>query len=873
MALLLALIIGFSFAGDLQAQTSNNVAFQGQLGYSQDLSDIWGWRNPADGKEYALVGTTNSFSIVDVSNPTNPVQVQNVPGANTIWRDIKTWGNYAYVTNEGSGGLLIVDLSGLPGSISTFNWNGGIGFSTAHNIYIDENGIAYLCGSNGGLGTVMIDVDANPTNPPVVGSYTLRYVHDLFVRGDTMWTGEINNGIFSVVDVSNKAAPTVLATQSTSSNFTHNLWLSDDGATVFTTDEVGGANVDAYDVSDLSDITELDRFRPPTGPSSIPHNTYVKDNFVLTAWYRDGLRIADATQPDNLIEVGFYDSSPFSGGGFNGAWGAYPYLPSGHVLISDIEEGLLVVTPTFTGAAYLEGSITDASSGAPLFNANITLDGTTTNSNLFGQYATGTGNGGSYTVTVARSGYVTQNISGVSLTAGSTTTLDVALIPSTAFTQSGQVRDQATGAGIAGAQVRLSSATGTFNTTTDGAGNFSIAGLPGDVYDVVAGKWGFEEVLLSGVSLTGPALTIDLEAGFVDQFNLDLGWTTSGTSSTGQWERGAPIGTDFSGLPVNPSVDQAADPGNACYVTGNGGGSAGTDDVDAGTAVLTSPVFDLSAALDPSIEYSRWWFNDGGSSSPNDSLVILLSNGSTSAVLEVVVDGDAAESSWADRSFRVADFLTPTATMQLILQTADRPSSGHLVEAGLDAFRVVDGGSSVCSAPVNRLATNLTPTSVRVTWDPVPGALGYQIQGRPAGVGSFRKLTTGTNFRDVNVLSPGNTYEWQVRVQCADGSISPFSPIETFSTPTLRDGLTSLSVYPNPARDRAVVETESVRPGPGEYRILSADGRTMAYAPVAWAGGMQRLELNLQGLPAGAYFVELKGNGWRQALPLQISSR
>ncbi len=743
-----------------------------------------------------------------------------------------------------------------------------IGVVSRH--FIDENGIAYLCGSNGGLGTVMIDVDANPTNPPIVGSYTLRYVHDLYVRGDTMWTAEINNGIFSVVDVSNKAAPSVLATQSTSSNFTHNIWLSDDGATVFTTDEVSGANVDAYDVSDLTDITEVDRFRPPTGPSSIPHNAFVKDNFILTAWYRDGLRITDATQPDNLIEVGFYDSSPLSGNGFNGAWGTYPYLPSGHVLISDIEEGLFVVTPSYTGAAFLEGQVTDNSSGAPLFDASIVLDGNTTASDLFGQYATGTASSGTYTVTVARAGYVTQNIPGVSLTAGSTTTLDVALVPSTAFTQTGQVLDQATGAAIPGAQVQFTSLTGTYGATTDGSGNFSIPGLPGDVYDAVAGKWGYEELYQTGLSLTGAPLTINLDAGYADDFNLDLGWISSGTASTGAWERGEPIGTDFSGSTANPDVDVASDQGGLCYVTGNGGGAVGSDDVDAGTVLLTSPVFDLSSATDPMLEYSRWWFNDGGSGAPNDSLVVELSNGSTTATLEVAVNGDPDESSWADRSFRVADFLSPTANMQLTIRTADRPATGHLVEAGLDAFRVLDAAAPVCNAPVNLQEINLTMTSARLTWDPIPGAFGYQVQGRPVGAGSFKKLNTTSTFRDVNVLSPGNTYEWQVRVRCADGSISPFSPLEIFSTPAMREGLESVSLFPNPARGAAVVELTSLRPGPGEYRILSLDGKTMAYVPVSWTGGAQRLSLDLSRLQAGSYLVELRGNAWSHAVPLQV---
>ena len=850
----------------LQAQTSSNVAFQGNLDYTQELSDVWGWTNPADNREYAIVGLFDGVSIVDVTDPTTPVELHFVPGAGSIWRDMKTWGNYAYITNESSGGLLIIDMSALPVSISTSSWSGGVGFSSAHNIFMDENGVAYLCGSNGSLGTLMIDCDANPTNPPILGSYTTRYVHDLFVRGDTMWTAEINNGIFSVIDVSNKAAPVILASQSTSSNFSHNCWLSDDGATLFTTDEVSGANVDAYDVSDLTDIQQLDLFRPNAPGGSIPHNTIVRGNFLLTAWYRDGLRITDATQPDNMIEVGFYDTSPLSGSGFNGAWGVYPYLASGNVLISDIESGLYVLTPNYTGAAFLSGQITDAGSGAPLFNATVSISGTSASdqSDLFGQYATGLV-AGTYTVTVALSGYITQTFTSVALAATSTTILNVALAASTPFTLTGQVQDAVSGTGIAGAQVRLLSLTDDFTATADGAGNYTFVGIPGNSYDVIAGgQWGYITTGLIGTTLgTGSSpLNIGLNAGFYDDFNFDLGWTVSGNATTGIWEIGEPIGTG-----INPDVDAPGDLGDQAYVTGNGGGSVGFDDVDGGNTLLTSPVFDLSASVDPSVSYTRWWDNSPGSA-VNDSLVIRLSNGSTTAVLEVLVDGDPSEGAWTAQTFRVLDFLTPTANMQLTVETADRPSTGDLVEAGLDAFRVTDTGPAVCSPPTNPLATNLTPTSVRLVWDAVPGATGYQVQGRPVGVGSFRSLVGTDNFRDINILSPGNTYEWKVRVRCADASISAFTALNTFTTPTLRAQMAT-SIAPNPAREQATMRFQAPNAGLGQWMLMDMDGRVHTQGKILLTGDAQQLAIPVASLAAGMYQVVLQGTGWKDQVALQ----
>jgi choice-of-anchor B domain-containing protein len=417
-------------------QAQLNTTLVGQLAYGPDLSDIWGYADASG--EYALVGLYTATSIVDLSNPASPVEIHRVTGANSIWRDIKTWGHYAYVTNETGGGLQIIDLSGLPGTVSSSNWTGGpspaggsISFSTAHNFFVDENGVGYVIGANFGAGgAIMIDLAANPTNPPILGVYNANYVHDLYVRGDTMYAGEINVGRLSIVDVSNKLSPVILATQSTPKNFTHNTALSPDGSTVFTTDETNGAPVAAYDISDLSDINELDRYYSSTS-GAIPHNVFTIGSFIVNSHYRDGVTIADVADPSNIIEVGNYDTSPFSGNGYNGCWGVYPYLPSGLVLASDIEQGLFVLDVNYIAAARLTGVVRDSVSGSPIFNANVQIVGSSSSSitNLFGQYKTGIATPGSYNLVVSASGYTSRTIS-ISLASG-TTDLDIDLVPFT----------------------------------------------------------------------------------------------------------------------------------------------------------------------------------------------------------------------------------------------------------------------------------------------------------------------------------------------------------------------------------------------------------------------------------------------------------
>jgi hypothetical protein len=132
-----------------------------------------------------------------------------------------------------------------------------------------------------------------------------------------------------------------------------------------------------------------------------------------------------------MIKTGYYDSSPsYSGSGYNGAWGVYPYFPSGVIAISDIENGLVLVQPNYVQACYVEGNITDEITSAALFGVSVSITAdpsSTVSTDITGHYITGTLNPGTYTLTFSKSGYVTKTISGVTLTSGGTVTLNVSL--------------------------------------------------------------------------------------------------------------------------------------------------------------------------------------------------------------------------------------------------------------------------------------------------------------------------------------------------------------------------------------------------------------------------------------------------------------
>lgn len=684
-------------ATTINAQTNLNLLGTLPYGPSRgDCSDVWGYAD-GNGNEYAIVGNETGTSIVDVTDPTNPQEVFYTAGANTIWRDMKVWGSTAYITNEGDDGLKIIDMSSLPGAMNagdvSYYTGQSFPFTTAHNIYIDENGRAFITGAdNSEGGAIILDVATDPLNPIELGQYDDFYLHDIFVRGDTLWGGAIYDGFFVVADVSDPMNTSTMATHATPSTFSHNVWLSDDGNTLYTTDEVSDAYLAAYDVSNLANITERDRVQSSPGELVIPHNTFVVGNYLVTSYYRDGVVVHDATNPANLIEVGSYDTSPaFDGDGFNGDWGVFPYLPSGNILASDIENGLYVLGPQFGPAAYLEGNVTDNATTNPIDNALIEIVSTliTDNSNASGQYYSGIGTAGTYDVTFSKLGYIPQTITSVVLTNGNTTTLDVQLVPLITFTLQGLVEDE-NGDPIPNAQVIISNPQYTTTVTTNGLGAFDVSTFLEGGYDMSIGLWGYHTVCLSNQQLTiagGPYVYV-MEEGYSDIFEVDLGWAVSGNPGSGDWERDNPNGTTYQGDEANPE-DDSQDCGALAYVTGNGGGQVGSDDIDGGTTVLTSPIFDLSNYNDAYISFERWFFNEGGQGTPNDSLVVEITNGTQTVQVDFANFNSPDQSQWAYREFQVSDYIPATAFMQMKVRAMDLPT-GHLVEGGFDNFLVWD---------------------------------------------------------------------------------------------------------------------------------------------------------------------------------------
>lgn len=334
-------------------------------------NDSWGWTDSLDGKEYALVGLEDGTAFIDISDPINPIYLGKLPThtTSTVWRDVKTYNDYAFIVSEASGhGMQIFDLTHLRNVVAppvTFTEDAHYGgFSNAHNVVINEDtGYAYAVGTNtfsGGSHFVNIQ---DPLNPVAAGGYSADgYTHDaqvvIYNGPDPDYAGhEIlvsssgNVQAVSIVDVTDKANPVGITTIGyTNAGYTHQGWFTEDQRYFLLGDEFDETNVGfntrtvIFDFNDLDNpVWHFDFFG--TTPA-IDHNGYVKGDEYYLANYSAGMRVMDISDiaNSNMSEIAFFDTYPSNNNAnYSGVWNVFPYFGSGNILITDRSGGFFLV--------------------------------------------------------------------------------------------------------------------------------------------------------------------------------------------------------------------------------------------------------------------------------------------------------------------------------------------------------------------------------------------------------------------------------------------------------------------------------------------------------------------------------------------------
>ncbi len=741
------LIVSLLLNLTLSAQNNYNAQFRSHTEFpGQTLANICGYAK--DGKEYALLGASKGLIIMDVTNPDEPKQIVQIPGPDNLWKEIKVYQHYAYVTSEGGQGLQIVDMTNLPAANLQSKFYTGDGdlagkLNPIHALHIDvPKGVVYCFGANGSLssGAIMLDIKTDPWNPKYLGVVNKDYIHDGYAENDTLYAGHIYRGEMEVWYTKDKKNPVSLGKVKTPTAFTHNIWLSDNHKYAFTTDENANSFLGAYDLTDLSDIKLVDKISHNIGSGAVVHNTHILNDYAISSYYTEGVTIHDVHRPDNLVEVAHYDTyAPATNPNdpFSGAWGVYPFLPSGNLIISNIDEGLYIVSPTYKRACYLEGKVLNSLSKATIDGATLKVIGVSTAnavSNLQGIYKTGVANEGSITVEVAKVGFKPKTVI-ASVTHGNVTNLDIELEPLSAATITVQVNDAA-GNPIKEAKVSIKSASQLLSAKTNSDGLVTLTTFR-DTVTVYAGKWGYsialaaKQPIISSLTPTKLTLTKGLRDDFVSGLKHD--WVITGDATTGQWVLDVPIENTQGGAKATPAKDNASDVGNECYLTGNLNDAPAVSDVDNGFVMLTSPSMDLTNFQNPTLSYDEWFYNGGGDGNMNDSIKVILNNGQAQKVIHIT--RGLIWNKWTKITLPLKGLLPLTNTMTVSFRTADS-NPGHLVKAAIDAFELYEGTVGASDLIDEKIkiaaAPNPTTSSFSVTYD-IPSPFGEMILSNAQG--------------------------------------------------------------------------------------------------------------------------------------------
>ena len=616
-----------------------NVQLLSHMPFGQEASDITGFYQ--DEREIAVMGLQNAAVFIDVTDPYNPYEINRISGGNSIWRDLKYWDRHVYIGTEADDGIKVVSVDNLdnPQLVYTIT-----DIDNSHNIHIDADGYLYIVGADGH--DIWIYDLSSPANPILVGTWNLQndqtstsgYCHDIEVYNNKIYCASIYVGYFYIIDVADKSSPYTLATYNTGGGeiSTHDCAVTFDEQYLITGDETLSGHVKIWDISDYSNINLISEYYTPDWETHTAHNLYIQENnpdMLIISYYADGTRFVDISNPENPIEVGYYDTTEIEGL-YVGNWGTYVDLPSGNIISSDIESGLYILK--FGGVSILHDILDDQPEGILNIDAEVysvgydiaNVEVEVCNPNECNSYPMNLLSDDNYSVNIDLGSIPT--------------VLEYAIYANNSNNQQARYPE-------------------------DGYFMFTYGDLE-ELYDY------------------------DFEGS---QQGWQAGWDGD-NATAGIWEWGQPNPTNWEGVLVQTDSDHTEN-GTNCFVTGNlnDPNNVGADDVDSGETTLFSPILDLSNVEDVLLTYWRWYTNNAGDNPSSDYWSVDISNdsGDSWTSLERTTLSNA---SWTKQRFILLDHIELTNQMQFrfiaedTYNDGDNGSGGSLVEAAIDDFILQD---------------------------------------------------------------------------------------------------------------------------------------------------------------------------------------
>lgn len=296
------------------------------------VMDVWGATDEYQ-REYALIGrsdtTSQILTIIEVTDSQNPKFLSEIRSPSF---DIKVFKHYAYgVTGSEQHKGQVVDFSDPEHPFAAGQ------FPSGHNLFIDDRGFMYVARE----GIKIYDLNLNPAKPQLIWS-GLTGGHDILVKDDLMYDFHDEQGTL-IWDVSDPYKPVQLSViDDPEITYHHSGWITQDRQFIFICDELArgsSADITVWDITDIEDPIRVGEYNDT---SSTAHNFFVLGNYAYTSYYASGTVVFDISDPANLWPVAGFDPNQQANENLTGNFGVYPFLPSGTILSSESDIGLVL---------------------------------------------------------------------------------------------------------------------------------------------------------------------------------------------------------------------------------------------------------------------------------------------------------------------------------------------------------------------------------------------------------------------------------------------------------------------------------------------------------------------------------------------------